>query len=62
MVRIRLPPAERLCLTQTRPLPVENRGFRAGVRRSPYTHHLPRAWNRPVSSVHWRKHCPYGWS
>jgi hypothetical protein len=32
MVRIRLPPAESPCLTQTRPLQVENRGFRAGVR------------------------------
>jgi hypothetical protein len=27
-------PAESPCLTQTRPLQVENRGFRAGVRRS----------------------------
>jgi hypothetical protein len=34
MVRIRFPPAESPCLTQTRPLQVENRGFRAGVRRS----------------------------
>jgi len=33
-VRIRFPPAESPCLTQTRPLQVENRGFRAGVRRS----------------------------
>jgi hypothetical protein len=34
MVRIRLPPPESPYLTQTRPLQVENRGFRAGVRRS----------------------------
>jgi len=34
LVRSRLAPAESPCLTQTRPLPVENRGFRAGVRRS----------------------------
>jgi len=34
MVRICLPPAASPCLTQTRPLQVENRGFRAGVRRS----------------------------
>src|SRR6516162_7300465 len=33
-VRIQLSPAESPCLTQTRPLQVENRGFRAGVRRS----------------------------
>src|SRR6516162_5766123 len=33
-VRIQFPPAESPCLTQTRPLQVENRGFRAGVRRS----------------------------
>jgi hypothetical protein len=33
MVRIHFPPAESPCLTQTRPLQVENRGFRAGVRR-----------------------------
>src|SRR6516162_5723745 len=30
-VRIHLPPAESPCLTQTRPLQVENRAFRAGV-------------------------------
>ena len=34
MVRIRSSPAESPCLTQTRPLQVENRRFRAGVRRS----------------------------
>jgi hypothetical protein len=34
VVRIRLPPAASPCLTQTRPLQVENRGLRAGVRRS----------------------------
>jgi hypothetical protein len=33
-VRISFPPAESPCLTQTRPLQVENCGFRAGVRRS----------------------------
>jgi len=33
-VCIRFAPAESPCLTQTRPLQVENRGFRAGVRRS----------------------------
>ena len=32
--RIPFPPPESPCLTQTRPLQVENRGFRAGVRRS----------------------------
>ena len=34
MVRIRFPPAASPCLTQTRPLQVENRGFRAGARCS----------------------------
>src|SRR6516225_5990954 len=34
MVRIRAPPAESPCLTQTRPMQVENRAFRAGVRPS----------------------------
>src|SRR6516164_10494170 len=33
-VRIHLPPAESPCLTQTRPMQVENRAFRAGVRPS----------------------------
>src|SRR5262245_393563 len=32
-VRIHLPPAESPFLTRTRPLQVENRAFRAGVRR-----------------------------
>jgi hypothetical protein len=34
MVRILFPPAESPCLIQPRPLQVENRWFRAGVRRS----------------------------
>ena len=34
MVRIHFPPAESPCLTETRPMQVQNRGFRAGVRRS----------------------------